>query len=113
MARLSNEDVADMHIAYDNARGAVMLYQEHFLNQYLPGYHMFANLCHRLRIPGSFNENRKSFTGPGNSVMQLRRTGCINVLHVLNDNNLHFYYFQKMRNLLSTDHLVNSLHVDA
>ena len=56
MARLPNEDMVDMHIAYgaanDNARGATGLYQERFPTRYLPEHRMFASLRRRLREHG-------------------------------------------------------------
>ena len=60
--------MADIHMAYGattgNARGAAKLYQERFLNRYLPGHLMYANLHRRLREHRSFNENRRCFVAP-------------------------------------------------
>ena len=57
MTRLSNEDMADIHMsngsASGNARSAARLYQEPFPNRYLPGHRMLANLH------GSFNEKMR------------------------------------------------------
>ena len=66
IARLSHENMADMQIANGtaNCRGAVRLYQERFLNRYLPGHRKFANLHHRLQGHESFNENRRGFRRP-------------------------------------------------
>ena len=68
MARLSNEDMADMHMAYraanGNARGIAMLYQERFPSRYLPGHCMIANLHRQLREHESANENRRCFGRP-------------------------------------------------
>ena len=78
MTRLSNEDMADMHglnMAYDaanvNARGTVRLYEKCFPNRYFLEHRMFANPRRRLREHGRTGEVS---VGPGNYVMQLRRT---------------------------------------
>ena len=48
MARLSNEDIADMYMAYGATNGAARLYQERFPNPHFPGHCMFANIDRRL-----------------------------------------------------------------
>ena len=67
MACLSNEGMADMHMACSangNARGAARLYHGRFLNRYLPGNRRFANLHRRLRENGGFNWNRRGSGRP-------------------------------------------------
>ena len=68
MAHLSNEELADMHLAYGaangNAREAARLYQERFPNRYLAGHRMFMAIHRRLREHGSFNVNRRAYDRP-------------------------------------------------
>ena len=63
MARLSNEDMAGMHMAC----GADRFYRELFPNRYFPGHRMLANLLRRLRKHRSFNENRIGLGRPRES----------------------------------------------
>ena len=69
MALLSNENTADMHMAYGeatgNTRGVARLYYERFSNRYFPGHRMFPNLYCWLREHGSFNEKMRGFDRPG------------------------------------------------
>ena len=67
MARLSNEDMADMHMAYGQRQcesHCTQVVSGAFSNRYLHGHRMFANLYRRLRELGSFNENRRGFGRP-------------------------------------------------
>ena len=68
MARLLNDDIPDMHMAYGavnvNARGAALLYPERFPNR----HRMFAILRHLLREHESFNENKRFLSACNPSV---------------------------------------------
>ena len=57
MNRLSNSEMADMHMMYGSANGTVRLparlYAERFPNRHLPGDRVFTRLHQRLRDTGS------------------------------------------------------------
>ena len=114
--------------ASGNARGEDRLHQERFFDRYLSAHRMFANLHCRLREHRSFNEKMRSFGPPRKlrdaveeDVLQyfrnnphastratahdLRIRNDVDVWHVLKDNNLHSYHFQKVQDLLPTDYL--------
>ena len=50
MNRLTNAEMADMHLAYGNARHAAMLHQERVPNRYVPSHRMFSNVHQRLYV---------------------------------------------------------------
>ena len=122
-------DIWIWHTAYgpanDNARGA---FQERFLNRYLPGHRMLANLHRRLRKHGCFNENSRGFgrlRELGGAVEEdllqyfrdnphasTRAAECdlkiwnhFNVWHGLKNNHLHPYHLKKLQDLLPTNYL--------
>jgi hypothetical protein len=129
MNRLTNAEMADMHLAYGaangNARQAARTYQDRFPNRYIPGHRMFTNLHQRLRDNGRFEINRvnagrqrhvdveeavldhfhgnpRSSTRGAAAVLGLQNHWV--VWSVLNDNNLHPYHFQRVHALNPQDY---------
>lgn len=131
-AHLSNEELADMHLAYGaangNARQAATLYQERFPNRYVAGHRMFASIHRRLCEHGTFSVNRRDVGRPRavrdvieEDVLEYFRNrprsstraaardigipNHVDVWNVLHDNNLHPYHTQRVQDLLPNDYL--------
>lgn len=128
---ISNEELADMHMVYGEARGnareAVRLYQERFPNRYLPGHRMFTAIHRRLRengrfdvVRGPYDRARLRLDDIEENVLQYfharprastraaaRDLGIrshVNVWRVLQRNNLYPYHFQTVQDLLPNDY---------
>ena len=129
---LSNEEKADMHMAYGaadgNGREASRLYHERFPNRYLPGRQMFTDIHRRLRENGTLNVGREGRGRPRavrdgieDAVLQyfganprsstraaahhLGIPDHVAVWRVLHQDKLHPYHFQKVQDLLPQDHI--------
>ena len=135
METYSNEEMADMHMAYGEAQGnsrqAAILYRNRFPNRNVPNIRTFTAIHRRLRETGSFKVTRPD-AGRKRLNFELEQevlehfeehptASCRSAAHalgirshatvwnVLNKNGLHPFRYQKVQGLLPADypHRVN------
>lgn len=131
MENFTNQELADMHLAYGatscNARAAARLYQERYPERQHPGYKKFIAIHRRLSETGMFKTNMHD-TGvartvrtvefeeevlqrvadePSNSTRHIAKamnTSNASVWRVLHEQQLYPYHFQKVQGLTAADY---------
>lgn len=130
MHRFSNEEMADMHLTYGEARGnareAARIYEDRFPGRIVPDPRTFTAIHQRLRETGSFVVARPNAGRPREHVEEEEQilqyfdehpnASCrsaaavlgipnhVRVWTALNDNNRHPFRFQKVQALIPNDY---------